>query len=615
MRNSSGLTAAAFAAMAAGALVLLSGCISSERAWRNSPAGSGEIRVRFDNQTVNIWPLYYHNDDFTSVLWPLFDLDSRGFAVRPVYCQEGNEASLLWPLSGWDPDGGWAVNCVWRDGFFSFVPLLIWSGKIRQVGPVWRTSTDETFVFPIAYWKDSFRSWYFCPVWKIRDDWGVFPVAWFIDDSRIIGPVWWRSSDHLSWGIFPIVWMMNDFRMLGPVWWRSSDHPSWGVFPIVWMMNNFYIIGPVWWSRNGDEKGVFPLAGRYGNNFCHIGPVWWQNGNHGVFPLYGWKKRKTGFDFTIGYPLFQIEQSDDKSEGHVLWPVVRWYIRSDGAIRTWRIWPLVTYNDFDWYSPVLQISRTDKAKNADLLPNRSYTPFGKGFSLGEKVPCNELESTKSWFGTILAFHESGTARVWKSADSRPELEKLANALSHLDWAFQRRSWIEKDTQPEEWQKAEANVAERKQKVAEQLARLDPALPVPENPEELESLTRTIAERCCSEVDYFEHRTLGGLTSWYEQFGDDYWGLFGFGTVFMRKYRDKSDFRILGYLYREKHDGDSSETLYPLFIDVKEAPGRYRWSFLYRVFSYENDNGRKSGHILFIPWGGEDAPMPETATGE
>ena len=92
MRNSRGLTAAAFAAMAAGALVLLSGCISSERAWRNSPAGSGEIRVRFDNQTVNVWPLYYHNDDFTSVLWPLFDLDSRGFAVRPLYCQEGNEA-------------------------------------------------------------------------------------------------------------------------------------------------------------------------------------------------------------------------------------------------------------------------------------------------------------------------------------------------------------------------------------------------------------------------------------------------------------------------------------------------------------------------------------------
>ncbi|WP_294482159.1 hypothetical protein [uncultured Victivallis sp.] len=589
MRNSRGLTAAAFAVMAAGALVLLSGCISSERAWRNSPAGSGEIRVRFDNQTVNVWPLYYHNDDFTSVLWPLFDLDSRGFAVRPFYCQEGNEASLLWPLSGWDPDGGWALNCVWGDDFFAAIPLFIWSDEIRQFGPVWRTITDKTVIFPIAYWEDSFRSWSFCPAWKIRDDWGVFPV----------------------------VWVMDDYRVIGPVWWRSSDRPYWGVFPIVWRMDDLHIIGPAWWSGNGDEIGVFPLAGRYGNNFCHIGPVWWQNGNHGAFPLYGWEKRKTGFDFTIGYPLFRIEQSDDESEGHVLWPVVGWDIRRDGSYRSWRIWPLVSYNNnvFQWFSPVLQINTHSFAGDlSESFPNRPYTPFGRSFSLDEESPSRILESTKSWFGTILAFHESGTARVWKSADSRLELEKLANALWHLDRAFQRRSWIEKDTHPEEWKQAETNIAERKQKVAEQLARLDPALPVPENPEELETLTRTILERCCSEVDYFEHRTLGGLTSWYERFGDDYWGLFGLGTVFMRKYRDKSDFRILGYLYREKHDGDSSETLYPLFVNVKEAPGRYRWSFLYRVFSYENDNGRKSGHIFFIPWGDEEE-RPETTAAE
>ena len=78
---------------------------------------------------------------------------------------------------------------------------------------------------------------------------------------------------------------------------------------------------------------------------------------------------------------------------------------------------------------------------------------------------------------------------------------------------------------------------------------------------------------------------------------------------MRKYKDKSDFRILGYLYRARHDGAASEYLYPPFINVKEEPGRYRWSFLYRVFSYENDDGRKSGHIFFIPWG-DPPPEPE-----
>ena len=55
--------------LAAGALLLLScmGCVSGDRALRNSPAGR-KIEVRFDGSTVNLWPLYYHSGDFTSVL-------------------------------------------------------------------------------------------------------------------------------------------------------------------------------------------------------------------------------------------------------------------------------------------------------------------------------------------------------------------------------------------------------------------------------------------------------------------------------------------------------------------------------------------------------------------
>ena len=71
---------------------------------------------------------------------------------------------------------------------------------------------------------------------------------------------------------------------------------------------------------------------------------------------------------------------------------------------------------------------------------------------------------------------------------------------------------------------------------------------------------------------------------------------------MRREGDRSDLRILGFFYREKHDGESSEYLYPPFLSVKRSPGRTHWSFLYRVFSWRNDNGRRSGHILFIPWG-------------
>ena len=142
----------------------------------------------------------------------------------------------------------------------------------------------------------------------------------------------------------------------------------------------------------------------------------------------------------------------------------------------------------------------------------------------------------------------------------------------------------------------------KKRIAECGEKLQIALSLPEKKEDFTAWRRLLAERFCTEVDFLEHRTLCGLTSWYEQFGDEYRGQFGMGAVIIRKYADKSDFRLLGFLCREKHDGDSSEYLYPPFISVKESLGRCRWSFLYRVFSYENNDGRKSGHIFFIPWG-------------
>ena len=133
-------------------LVLVSGCISGERAFRNSPAGSGEIRVRFDSRAVNLWPFYYQNDDFTSVLWPVFDWDPRGFAVRPFFCREGEEYSVLWPLAGWDGKGGWALNCCWGNRFFAAVPLLVWDwdSDYLQAGPVIRFY-KMTFVIPVAF--------------------------------------------------------------------------------------------------------------------------------------------------------------------------------------------------------------------------------------------------------------------------------------------------------------------------------------------------------------------------------------------------------------------------------------------------------------------------------
>ncbi|NOT30848.1 MAG: hypothetical protein HOP15_10420, partial [Planctomycetes bacterium] len=96
------LAAFALAALLAAAT---SACLTGERLWRVSPFDGGSASER-----VNLWPLAYHNGQETSVLWPLFDVDERGFALRPLVAKDGAAYSVLFPLAAWDTDAGlgWA---------------------------------------------------------------------------------------------------------------------------------------------------------------------------------------------------------------------------------------------------------------------------------------------------------------------------------------------------------------------------------------------------------------------------------------------------------------------------------------------------------------------------
>ncbi len=299
------------------------GCVSGSRALRSSPAGK-EMEIRFDRETVNLWPLYYHCDDLTSVLWPFFDLDSRGFAVRPFYHQDQDSAAVLWPLSGWDANGGWALSAYWGRGACGMFPLFH-TGKFHYIGPfVWRTGPHRYFfLFPAAYWKSG-RVWFAGPVWRSGEEFGLFPVAWHVPPFQLYGPVWWNSGNG-NFGLFPLSWKLGDFQLHGPVWW-NSESGSFGVFPVVWKLREFFMVGPVWWNSGGGEFGVFPLFGCYPERLRQFGPVWWQNRNetlrHGFFPIYYCTSGPEKFEIGL-LELFHQERTDKR----LLWRALLGLIR------------------------------------------------------------------------------------------------------------------------------------------------------------------------------------------------------------------------------------------------------------------------------------------------
>ena len=347
------------------------------------------------------------------------------------------------------------------------------------------------------------------------------------------------------------------------------------------------------------------MFGLYANGTRQAGPVWWGSGEksrkHGFFPLYWYESDADRTEFNLGLVLFMLNRSGQEN--------MNWWAAGGlagcekyGGHLNWRFWPLVNYGRGGALpSPVLQITDDEHRDRPQALPDDRYTPFGKSFGDGREWRNVTLENRKTYVGTLLAFHETGTSRVWRPGADSATLDQLRCALDDME-----RNLIQLDNGRNFTEARKAELRESlqngKKRIAECGEKLQIALSLPEKKEDFTAWRRLLAERFCTEVDFLEHRTLCGLTSWYEQFGDEYRGQFGMGAVIIRKYADKSDFRLLGFLCREKHDGDSSEYLYPPFISVKESPGRCRWSFLYRVFSYENNDGRKSGHIFFIPWG-------------
>src|SRR6185436_19991164 len=139
---------------ALGSLTLLSAaCNTVDRLWRISPF---EGSVASDR--VNLWPLAYHNGGETSVLWPLFDVDERGFALRPLVAKDGTGYSILWPLASFDTD----AESGWAGPFY--------------VGPVWWSSGDA------------------------GPSGGLFPLAMF-GSTSYVGPAWWSGE---SYGLFPL---------------------------------------------------------------------------------------------------------------------------------------------------------------------------------------------------------------------------------------------------------------------------------------------------------------------------------------------------------------------------------------------------------------------------
>jgi hypothetical protein len=99
------------------------GCHSIIRLFRNSQLQGAAARP----DRVNPWPLLHGDGDRLAVLWPIFDDDEHGFALRPLITRDRPNWELLPPLCWWNAESG---------------------------------------------------DWVFLPAYSVGDNFGVFPLPW-----------------------------------------------------------------------------------------------------------------------------------------------------------------------------------------------------------------------------------------------------------------------------------------------------------------------------------------------------------------------------------------------------------------------------------------------------
>ncbi|HEX6882511.1 MAG TPA: hypothetical protein VF530_03960 [Planctomycetota bacterium] len=337
------------------------GCRTAGRLWRIAPFEGGDAGER-----VNLWPLAYHAGDATAVLWPIFDVDSRGFALRPLVAKEDSAWSVLWPLAAFDTEDG------------------------------------EGWVFPF---------------YRFETEQGLFPLA-NVGTWSWIGPWWWTEESR---GLFPLALLGSEFSYVGPWWWAEADGETRsGLFPVAAFGPTSYV-GPAWWRRDGSGYGLLPLFGfdLFRSGVDHVGPVWWrpegETSEWGLFPVLTWGDHGRSFSL---FPLYTHELGPEARSRELLlglgrissapgrrerWLLPLYYDRATPEKRDTVLLP------FYW-----KHVRGESAEVYTLLGNRSVDPDSRTFNLYPLWWSNEDRRSGSAWRMLVPFfyfEEDGPERT------------------------------------------------------------------------------------------------------------------------------------------------------------------------------------------------------------
>lgn len=613
--------------------------------------------IDFERPPVNLWPLFYREGNMMSFLWPLIDIDPRGYAIRPFFNREDADYSILFPLSSWNTrTGDWhALNLLRRRDFFGMIPLggiwnhgasgwvlnIWWKEKGFGVFPLYYyTPASQGVLFPLSCWSDG-SGWALNTAWN-KNHVGILSLLWFSPHSTINSFLFPLSgwNDDYGWalntfwgedhfGILPLLWISPQFNLAGPVYWGNH---SFGFFPLFFYGSDgkdYKFLSPLFSFSPRFSSVLFPLSG-WGDGYGWALNTFWGQNHFGFFPLffYGSDEKDNNFlsplfSFStceqqlswlnILLPLYTFQNHGSHSKHHILFPFGYF---STAAERPFHIFPLYSHNT-GVPSLVYQ--------NRDTQRNGVNFEFNMLFRL--LFHCRTWRTTGNFqFDDDIRIDEYSALGLlhWGSKDTvKPTSETASKLHSQLYYYSPPR-----DAQPPP-RTAQAPEEEtlhqlQRQSWTDDIKNLQQNLnlpvEVPENRQDAERVQQLLVENY-SKVETSSYCNFFPLW-FYNQSSrkgtmNILWPLFhlesdidGCSWDFLwfvarqNAGNTHSSFEILRFLYQYKETPAARQyTVFPFITWAEDKfTGRRKFSFLWRVFRLETAGDKTSGHLFFIPFG-------------
>ncbi|GEM_PF-2943018 len=642
----------------------------------NDPESAGvkkllatQMPKHFDDDRINIWPMFYKNFLLYSIIWPIGEINDVGWEIRPLvsidnynesykamaymWGYNGKEgSSYLFPAYYFDKDSVISLLGGWGDNYLYVIPPLFFKNKNSKGEDIlivlfpmsrFNLTTGDSYVFPLyARNEDSFFS---------------LLLGWNKKGLYILPPLFINTTEHvhgkpeITGNQYYFLWPFSGYNTttnksyVFPIYIKDEDslysllfgynENCLFILPPCFIMkkeivgNSYNILWPFFHMQPAKNKYYsFPMFyysdDEASGDFCfsYLLPFGWvyDNGHHSgslFIPLYINETRKSDgknsfFTFLFGWnnsgedyyvtPFFVRSKYFDRTDYHIMFPFAQLRLMKNPEAEIspvqGHVFPFYSYYqdkhgyDLDIMFPF--VASSCRGPEQDKIEYHRYLPFyydykdskysHTNYSLFGTTE-NKINGTDYGAWYLLPLYFSNWETIVNYELKKPQ-EPVNTEKGQMPWEkkYNRLETARSNT----FIMPDILISENKDKGEYDFS----LLPFYFYNKNKRTISHSTLLWLFTQSEDLEKKTVDAQAFWYLYYYTH--------QEKTETEKERTNARLLWKLYhRERYGDEVNFDIFP-FISYSENEKRSKFSFCWRLFSYENSKESFKLHLFFLP---------------